>query len=389
MPADIATSSTSSTAPRVHRDGFSLRRLWQMVRKEVKQLLRDPKARPLIFVAPLVQMLLLGYAATTDVQNIRTMVVDHDRTAESRALVDAFGSSGYFVVTRHAERDADVPAALARGDVDVGLTIPAGFARDMHASRGAVVQALFDGADASLARVAQSYADQVAAQFGVRATGTVLPGGIDLRSRAWFNPGLESRFFNVPAIMGTLLMMVCLMLTALGVVREREIGTLDQLLVSPIRSTELLLGKTIPVLGVGCLHLVFCTTLTLLHFGVPMRGAWAVLGLAALLYLVAGLALGLLISTVSATQQEAFMLLILFFLPAVVLSGFLSPVESMPTAFRWLAALNPLRWFLEIVRGVFLKGTGLGTLWPQFLVLAAMASGALWLSTVRFRRTVA
>jgi ABC-2 type transport system permease protein len=382
---------TRAAAPRASaaREGFSLRRLWHMVRKEVKQLLRDPKARPLIFVAPLVQMLLLGYAATTDVQNIRTMVVDHDRTVESRALVDAFKSSGYFVITRQAERDADVATALAKGEADVGLTIPPGFSRDMHTTDGAAVQALFDGADASLARVAQSYAGQVAAQYGVRALGAVQPGGVDLRSRAWFNPSLESRFFNVPAIMGTLLMMVSLMLTALGVVREREIGTLDQLLVSPIRSAELMLGKTIPVLGVGCIHLVFCTSLALFHFGVPMRGSFLVLGLAAMLYLVAGLSLGLLISTVSSTQQEAFMLLILFFLPAVVLSGFLSPVESMPTAFQWLAAFNPLRWFLDIVRGVFLKGVGLRTLWPQFLVLATMSTVTLWLATNRFRRTVA
>jgi len=371
------------------RPRFSWGRLRQMVRKELKQMVRDPKSRPIVFVVPVVQMLLLGYAATTDVKNIRTLVVDHDRTAESRALVSAYRSSGYFTIVAHSERADEAALALRRGSATVALTIPAGFARDMRGGRGGAVQTLLDGSDASLARVAEGYASQVASQYGARATGAVLAGGVDLRSRAWFNPSLESRYFNVPAIMGVLIMLVCLILTALGVVREREIGTMDQLLVSPIRPAELILGKTIPVFGVGCVHLLICSSLAVFHFGVPLRGAFLALALAALLYVAAGLGLGLLISTVSRTQQEAFMLLILFFLPAVVLCGFLSPVESMPRAFQWLAVANPLRFFLEIVRGVFLKGVGLQQLWPQYLALAVMAAGTLWLATRRFSRVVA
>ena len=371
------------------RHGFSLGRLLHMVRKELKQLVRDPKARPLTFVAPIVQLILLGYAATTDVKNIRTIVVDHDRTAESRALVQAYEASGYFTVTAHGARDADVVTALDRGEADAALTVPSGFARDLRGARGATVQTLFDGSDASLARVAQSYAGQVAAAYGARAAGGVHVPAVELRTRAWFNPSLESRYFNVPAIMGVLLMMVCLLLTSLAVVREREIGTLDQLLVSPLTAAELILGKTVPVLVVASVHLPIYLGLTLLHFDVPLRGTLAALLLAAALYVLAGLALGLLISTVSRTQQEAFMLLILFFLPAVVLSGFLSPIESMPAAFRWLTALNPLRWFLEIVRGVFLKGLGVAELRTQYAVLAAMAAGTLLLATRRFGRAIA
>ena len=371
---------------------FSWGRLKHMVRKELRQLVRDPKARPILFVAPIVQMILLGYAATTDVRRIRTVVLDHDRTAESRALVEAYRSSGYFAVVDRPARDAAVSDALQRGEATVGLTIPAGFARDLRAGRGAVVQAVVDGADASLATVAQSYAGQVTAQFGARLTtqgAARAPAGVDLRARAWFNASLESRYFNVPAIMGVLLMMVCLLLTSLAVVREREIGTLDQLLVSPITPPELILGKTVPVLVVASVHLPIYLGLTLLHFGVPLRGTLAALLLAAALYVLAGLALGLLISTVSKTQQEAFMLLILFFLPAVVLSGFLSPVESMPAGFRWLSALNPLRWFLEIVRGVFLKGLGVADLWRQYATLAVMAAATLLLATRRFGRAIA
>jgi ABC-2 type transport system permease protein len=371
---------------------FSWGRLRQMVRKELKQLVRDPKARPILFVAPIVQMILLGYAATTDVRRIRTLVVDHDRTAESRALADAYRTSGYFAVVARSDRDAAVADALQRGEATVGLTIPAGFARDLRGGRGAAVQAVIDGADASLATVAQSYAGQVAARFGARvalpAGAARAPAGVELRARAWFNASLESRFFNVPAIMGVLLMMVCLLLTSLAVVREREIGTLDQLLVSPLTPAELILGKTVPVLAVASVHLPIYLGLTLLHFGVPLRGTLAALLLAAGLYVLAGLALGLLISTVSRTQQEAFMLLVLFFLPAVVLSGFFSPIESMPAAFRSLTALNPLRYFLEIVRGVFLKGLGVADLWTQYATLAAMAAATLLLATRRFGRAV-
>ena len=219
--------------------------------------------------------------------------------------------------------------------------------------------------------------------------GIRMVGGVELRSRAWFNPSLESKFFNVPAIMGIQILMICLMLTAMAVVREREIGTLDQLLVSPITPTELMLGKTIPVLLIGLFHLLLYTGLTVFQFGVPMKGSFLALLLAALLYILAALALGLLISTVSRTQQEAFMLLILVALPAVMLSGFMSPIESMPKVFQWLTVINPIRYFLEIVRGVFLKGIGIAELWPQYLTLTVMSVGTLFMATRRFKRVIA
>lgn len=376
-------SAQNSVAP----DRFSWARLWQMVRKEVRQMWRDPKARPLLFVSPIMQMLLLGYAATTDVNNISTIVADYDRSVESRALIRAYETTGYFTVVERTDRAEVVTAALDEGRATVGLTIPPGFARDL-ASHRATVQAVIDGSDANLANVAQSYAAQIASEFGATMTGTRDSRGIELRSRAWFNPSFESRFFNVPAIMGVLLFMIGLLLTALGVVREREIGTLDQLLVSPIRPAEFMLGKTIPVLGLTMVHLLIYTALTVWQFGIPLKGAFAVLSLAGLIYTLAGLGLGLLISTVSRTQQEAFMLLILIFLPAVMLSGFLSPVESMPPLFQWMTYVNPIRYFMEIVRGVFLKGIGLGVLWPQYVILTAMAVTTLTLATRRFRYMV-
>jgi ABC-2 type transport system permease protein len=372
------------------RRWISLVRLGRMIKKEFKQLVRDPKSRPIVFVAPVVQLLLLGYAATTDVKNIRTVVVDHDRTVDSRALVEAHVSTGYFQVVSYGDRDERVGAALDRGDAVVGLIIPPGFSRDLRSRRGAEVQAVVDGSDASVANVAQGYVARITSGFGAKVTGHVhQSAGVELRSRAWFNPSLESRLFNIPAVMGTLLIMSSLLLTALGVVRERESGTLDQLLVSPLTPTEFMLGKTVPVLGVGLVHLTIFTSLALFWFDVPLRGSvWALL-LAALLFILAGLALGLLMSTVSRTQQEAFMLLILFFLPGVILSGFLSPIESMPAVFQWVTLVNPIRHFMVILRGVFLKGVGVRELWPQYAALAAMAAASLMLAIRRYRTSIA
>jgi ABC-2 type transport system permease protein len=369
--------------------GFSRIRLWQMIKKEFKQLLRDPKAKPLLLGSPIVQFILLAYASTTDVEHIRTVVVDQDRTVDSRAMVQAFTSSSYFQIEDYPASAEAVSDYLDRGKVVVGIIIPPGFSRDYRTGKRAEVQALIDGSDASVATVAQSYVGQVVGAFGARAESSLRPAGTELRARAWFNPELKSRYFNVPAIMGTLLIMTALMLTTMGVVREREVGTLDLLQVSPIKATELMVGKMVPILAVGALHLTLFMSLSLLHFEVPFRGTPGALASAAFLFLLAGLAIGLLISCSSKTQQEAFMLMILVMLPTVILSGMLSPIESMPRALQWLTLINPVRHFLDIVRGVFLKGTGLAELWPQYAALAAIAITALGLATNRFKHSIA
>jgi len=376
-------------------------RVREMVRKELRQMFRDPKMKRIIFAAPVIQLLLFGYAVNTDIRQTRTFVVDHDRTFESRRLQDAFTASGYFHITGRSERPADLTRALDRGDAVLGLEIPAGFQRDLRAARGASVQVLVDGTNSNTGTVARGYAARIVARFAQRASrqaargatrraaqgegGSAESGGIETRSRAWYNPELESRMYNVPAVIGVLLMLMCLLLTSLGVVREREVGTLDQLRVTPLRPVELMLGKTLPVALVALLDLVLITSLALLWFHVPLRGPAVDLLLASLVYILAGLSFGLLISTISDTQQEAFMTMFLFFLPAIVLSGFMYPVSTMPPLFQWLTLLNPVRHFLEIVRGIFLKGDGLRQLWPQFTILFAMAVGALGLATARFR----
>jgi len=370
---------------------LSLLRIRRMVAKEIRQLLRDPMSKRMIFGAPIIQLLLFGYAVNTDVRNVATFLVDHDRTAESRRLVDAFTASGYFELVGTSDDPKELGAALDRGRAKVGLEIPPGFARDVAAGRSPAVQLVVDGANSNTATIAAGYAQkitqEVSARVAVRA-GAPLPRTVELRARAWFNPSLESRVYNVPAVIGVIVLLMCLLLTALAVVREREVGTLEQLLVSPLSATELILGKTIPVAGVALVQLTLVTAVALLWFDIPLRGSPAILVVAAAMFIVAGLSFGLFISTISNTQQEAFLSMFLFLLPAIILSGFLYPVDTMPEFFQWLTLVNPLRHFLFVVRAIFLKGSGLAELWPEFATLSVMAAGGVLFAVRRFKRTL-
>jgi ABC-2 type transport system permease protein len=368
-----------------------LLRTQRMVAKEIRQLFRDPKTKGVIFVSPVIQLLLFGYAVNTDVRNVATAVVDHDRSFASRELVDALTASGYFRVVATSDRSASLGEALDAGRAVVGLEIPRGYEADLFAGRGPAVQLLVDGTNSNTATVAQGYAARIVQQLGARIAeqGSGARGpGIELRARAWFNPSLESRVYNVPAVIGVIVLLMSLLLTALAVVREREVGTLEQLLVSPLSAAELMLGKTLPVAAIATVQITIVTTVALLWFDIPFRGSPPTLILAAMMFILAGLSFGLFISTISATQQEAFLAMFLFLLPAIVLSGFLFPIDTMPELFQQLTFLNPLRHFLEIVRGIFLKGAGLSELRVQFLVLAVMAGCGLVLATRRFRRTL-
>jgi len=367
----------------------SLLRVRSLLRKEFRQLFRDPKAKRIMFGAPLLQLMLFGYAVNTDVHNVPMHVVDYDRTAASRELQEALVAGGYFDIVAVSERPRDLEGDLDAGRVGVGVVIPRGFARDLAAGRGAQVQLLVDGSSSNTGTVAQGYATRIVQQFGVdyaSSNGRKIEGGVDLRARAWYNPALISRVYNVPAIIGMLLMLMCFLLTALNVVREREVGTLEQLMVSPINGTELILGKTIPVAIVAFIDLLLITAVALLWFDIPFRGSAAALGLAAGIYILACLGVGLLISTVSRTQQEAFMGMFLMLLPMIVLSGFMYPVRTMPEFFQQLTLLNPARHFLEIVRGIFLKGEGVVELWPQYLAITVMAALVMSLAVRRFKR---
>ncbi|MGH7502160.1 MAG: ABC transporter permease [Longimicrobiales bacterium] len=367
-------------------------RIRSILRKELRQLFRDPKTKRIIFISPVLQLLLFGYAVTTDVHRVRTILVDHDRTATSRELADALVAGGYFRIVATSDRPADITGALDRGQATIGIEIPAGFGVDLDAGRSPAVQVLVDGTNSNTGTVAQGYVARIVQMYGTAHaadSGQRIEGGVDLRMRAWYNPGLASRVYNVPGVVGALLLLMSLLLTALAVVRERELGTLEQLMVSPLTPGELILGKTIPVAFIAFIDLAIICAVAILWFDIPFRGGIPALLLSSLLFILVSLGIGLFISTISRTQQEAFMGMFLFLLPALILSGFLYPVHTMPAVFEFLTLFNPVRYFLEIVRALFLKGSGIGDLWVQFAVLGVMAVAVLRLATWRFQRTLA
>lgn len=367
-------------------------RVRQLLKKELRQMFRDPRMRRIVFVAPVIQLVAFGYAVNTDIKHTKTFVIDHDRSAASRELLEVVEATGYFRIVDSSERPADLVDALDYGRAEVGIEIPAGFSRDMATGRGARVQVILDGTNSNTATVAQGYLTYIVqgyAQNRAAAAGALPGGGVDARVRAWYNPDLESRVYNVPGVIGMLILLMSLLLTSLSVVREREMGTLDQLAVSPLSAAELMLGKTVPATLVALIDLVLVTALAILWFHIPMRGSFLDLLPAALLYILCGLAFGLLISSVSRTQQEAFMTMFLVLMPAIILSGFFYPISSMPQVFQWVTVLNPLRHFLEIVRAIFLKGAGIADLQVQYAALTLMAIGATWLAIIRFRRSMA
>ncbi len=375
----------------------SLLRVRRMVAKEFRQLLRDPMSVGMVFGAPIIQLLMFGYALNTDVRQVATFLVDHDRTPASRELAEAFTASGYFRLVGTSDHPDDMGRALDRGDATIGLEIPAGFSSDVKAGRSPAVQLLVDGTNSNTGTVASGYAAKIVQERSARAAAANLSRtggaagaamGIDLRTRAWFNPALESQAYNVPAVIGVIVLLMSLLLTAMAIVREREVGTLEQLLVSPLTAGELMLGKTIPVALVALVQITLVILVALFWFDVPFRGSFWALYLAAALFILAGLSFGLFLSTLASTQQEAFLSMFLFLLPGIILSGFMYPVDTMPWIFQELTLLNPLRHFLEVIRAIFLKGSGVRELWPQFAFLTVMALGGVVGATRRFRATL-
>ncbi|MDQ8154627.1 MAG: ABC transporter permease [Gemmatimonadota bacterium] len=375
--------------------GLSRVRIFELLRKELRQAFRDPRSRRVLIVAPIIQLIVFGYAVNTDVRHAKTFLLDADRTVESRALVESMQAGGYFDIVARGDRASDLVSALDRGDVLMGVHIPRGFAADIARGTPTTVQLLVDGSSANTANVALGYATQIVGKYGLRRGATIAAragvpsrsAGVDLAVRVWYNPNLESRTYNVPAVMGNIVMLMTLLLTSLAVVRERELGTLEQLMVSPLRPSEMILGKTLPSALVGMFDVVLVTVIALLWFRIPFEGSFLVLGAASLLFVLSGIGIGLLISTVSNTQQEAFMSMFMFFLPALMLGGMMFPVENMPQWVQYLTWLDPLRHYLIIVRGVFLRGAGWSIVWPQMLVLAVLGFSVLGIAMRRFHKT--
>jgi drug efflux transport system permease protein len=367
----------------------SVERIKQIVIKEFIQAFRDKRMRFFLFVPPLVQLVMFGYVVSLDVNNIRTALLDFDKSPESRELARRLESSGYFTIIERPESAEEVRALMDRGDVLCAIQINRGFGRDLKKNAPPEVQVIVDGTYSNTALIALNYTNRVIARYaldlappGMRIAGP----GVDLQTTAWYNPELRSRNYFVPGVIATIIMLVALMLTSMAIVREREAGTMEQLMVTPIRPIELMIGKTLPFAVISFIDMLLVTAAGVFWFEVPIRGSLLLLLACTAIYLLSVLGTGLFISTISKTQQQALMAAMFFNMPAILLSGFAFPIENMPAVFQYVTYMNPLRYFLIIIRGVFLKGNGVAVLWPQMAALLVIGIVVIGLSALRFRK---
>ena len=364
-----------------------MRRLGFLIRKELIELRRDPRLFAIVVIAPIVQLTLLGYAATTDIWNVPVVVADGDRTSQSRALVERFQASPYFTIVDTVTTVREIDPYLERGLGWMAVSIPPGYGRDVESGSGAVVQVVADGTDGSSTTVALSYAVAMVAGYAedlVRARGIAAAAPLDVQIRVWFNAELDSRDFMIPGVLALLLMVVTAVLSSMAIVRERELGTYEQLAVTPLRRWELILGKLLPFGIIGMLDVLLVVGVAVLWFEVPLRGSFILLVAMSAVYLLTTLGVGLFVSTVSHTQQQAMMTAVFFvMLPMLYLSGFIFPIENMPRVIQPVTYLIPLTYYLVIVRGIFLKGVGLETVWPDAVALGVWGLAILALAIAR------
>jgi ABC-2 type transport system permease protein len=374
-----------------------LERLKAMLRKEFIQVLRDPRMRFVVFVIPIVQTIIFGYAVNTDVRDVDLAVYDLDNSSQSRELADRFVKSGYFQLHEHVYHEARARELIDRGEVKALLRMNHGFGEDLAAGRGAAVQLILDGTDSNTAGIALNYAARIVASYSGKVQMDALRRragrqaqiqGVDLASRAWYNPNLESRNFFVPAVITNIVFIITMLLSSMAVVREKEIGTIEQVIVTPIGKGEFILGKTVPFILIGFINVAIISFVAVFWFDVPLRGSILLMFGATALFLMSSLGIGLLISTVSRTQQQAMMSAFFVIFPAMLLSGFAFPIDSMPPAIQWVTYINPMRFFLVIVRAIFQKGVGIAILWPQLLALLIIGVTILGTAILRFKKTL-
>jgi ABC-2 type transport system permease protein len=373
-------------------------RLKQMLIKEFIQVFRDKRTRFILFGPPIVQMLVFGYAATFDIHHVPTVVLDLDQSQQSRDLVSRFTSSPYFDVQRQLTDSHQIRDLIDRGQATVGLEIDAGFAQKLLKGQTAPLQVIVDATNSNTALIASSYISQIALGFArdyqQDRIGRIAPQlieqipSVQLEPRPWYNPGLSSRWFFVPGVIGSLTLVLVITLTAFAVVREREIGTLEQIMVTPIRPFEFILGKTLPFFLIGLFDVSLIATVGTLWFQVPFRGHISVLLTGSVLFILCMLGAGLLISTVSATQQQAMVTAFFLIMPGVTFSGFGFPIATMPQWLQYVTYLIPLRYFLVVLRGVYLKGVGMDILWPQMAAMAALGFSLLTVAILRFHKAI-
>ena len=372
-----------------------MKTIFHIITKEFIQFRRDRKMFGLSFVAPVFQLLILGYAANLDVSEIPLIILDQDRTRESRSLIANFTNTGYFKNVGYIERSDEIDHFLDDGHASFALVIPRGFGGKLAAGESSPLQLIADGSETTAGGIGVSYASIIISRFSQdvlletlqRRGVTKLPPRLGVEARVWYNPELKSRNFMVPSVLGLLLMVLTMILTSLAIVKEKELGTLEQLVVTPIRSHQLILGKIAPFLIIGLIDVVLVVGVARLFFGLELKGDFWLLFLLNIIFLMTTLGLGLFVSTMAHTQQQAMMTSIFFImLPMMFFSGFVFPIENMPRIIQGVSYLMPLRYFFVIVRGLFLKGVGLDVLWPQALALFGFGVIILSLSVAKFRK---
>ena len=351
-------------------------------------MLRDVRMRMVVFAFPVVQMTVLAFALTTDVKDIRTAVFDEDNTPASRAVMAAFESGGWFEIRMVLPSAGDIHRVLDSARVQAVIHIPRGFEGDLKAGRSPSIQVLADGTYNNDTAIIFNYAQQVLNDFNQRWTPNAPPQSVALDVRAWYNPNLLSKFYYVPGLIAVMLMVISLLLTSIAIVREKEIGTIEQVMVTPIRRTEFIAGKTLPFLITGLITMTNMLIVALPVFGLRVHGSLALLYAVAVLFLIGNLGIALLISVTAHTQQQALLTAFLVLMPAVLLSGFIFPIHNMPPVIQMLTLMNPMRWFLQILHGIAIRGVGVQALWPAICAQAALAAGAVTLAILRFKKTL-
>ncbi len=363
--------------------------------KELIQVLRDKRLRITLIFPPIFQLIVFGYAANLDVKHINTAVRDLDQSVESRELIARFGSSKYFDIISYPQTPKEIETLIKKGDVILSIEIPSDFSRKLKKGDTATVQIILDGTESNTAMIALGYLGRILSEYSTtimikRLNREGMVGfeeaGVELEHRIWFNPNAESRLFYVPGVIASIAFLIPIILTAQAIVREREIGTLEQIMVTPIRSWELMVGKTLPFAMIGLVDAIMIALIGVFWFEVPLRGNPLILLLGNVLFLMSSVGIGLFISTISSTQQQAQISTFFFMMPAFILSGFAFPLENMPEWLQYITYANPLRYFLIIIRGVFLKGNGLDILWSEMLALAVLGGLTILLSSLRFQK---
>lgn len=373
-----------------------IHRIKQMLIKEFLQMLRDPRMRAIIFGMPVIQLVVMAFAMTTDVIDIRSAVLDMDKTLLSRELISKFTAGGYFQFIKSAASQKEIAGLLDRGEVRAVIYIPSGFEETIKNGSTAPVQVLTDGTDSNTTAIVQGYAGRIIQDFSNKKLDEQIQKQgmkpmtrlVETTERAWFNENQESRYFFVPSLIAVMLFIFSLLLTSIGIVKEKEIGTIEQVMVTPIRKIEFILGKTIPYIITGYISMTIMLVVAFFVFDIVVKGNIFLFYLLSGLYLFGNMGIALIISASSSTQQQAMLTSFLILMPCVMLSGFMFPIKNMPNIVQYATWVNPMRWYLEILRGIVMKNVGLDVLWPAIAAQAALAIAFISLAWARFNKTL-